>query len=153
MPDVQQPDERRELRFRVIGVPARQGSKDFKGMRRGRPILVEADPNLPKWRRDVIAAAHNAIRATEWLVTDEPCEVWVTFLLPRPKSVKREWPDSQNDGDGDKYVRGLFDALTYAKVWTNDARCVRHHASKEYARPGQPTGAIVRVVEMMETLC
>lgn len=136
-----------ELVIRAIGRCARQGSKSPKGHTKdGRCILVEADPNLPQWRTDVITAAKTAMRAHgSWVMLDGPIEAWCVFVLPRPPSVTREWPESQNDGDGDKYVRAVFDALTLAKVWTNDARVVRHHAEKIYAKPGQAPGARIVV--------
>lgn len=141
-----------ELTIRAIGTPARQGSKDFKGMRHGKPVFIESDPELPQWRKDVITAATNAMRAVGWLRINEPCEVWMTFLLPRPKTIKRAYPDSKMDGDGDKYVRAIFDALTIAGVWKDDARAVDHHARKRYAEPGQPCGARIRVAAMSDQL-
>lgn len=139
-----------ELIIRAIGTPARQGSKSFKGMRGRFPVFVEADPKLPKWRADVIDAAKSAMRATGWLTLDGPIEAWIEIYLRRPKTVTREYPESKSDGDGDKYVRAIFDACTIAGVWVDDSRVVDHHARKRYCEPGQPAGARIRVSAMAD---
>jgi Holliday junction resolvase RusA-like endonuclease len=138
----------RALTIRAFGQPATQGSKDFKGMRNRRPVLVEADPLLPEWRKTVIAAARNAALAAGWLMLNEPVEVWITMYLPRPKTVTREYPEGRGDGDVDKYARGILDALSLAGTYYDDSRVIDCHCSKRYADPGQPTGAWIRVASM-----
>ena len=133
-----------ELTIRAIGRPARKGSKEFKGMRGRHAVLVEADKNLPQWTKDVVEAAEMAMRVHGWLTLDSPADVVITVLLPRPKTVTREYPDHKSDGDGDKYARAIFDALTQARVWVDDSRAVDHHVRKRYA-DGVPPGALIRV--------
>lgn len=139
-----------ELVIRAVGTPARQGSKDFKGMRGGRPVLVEADEQLPEWRKAVVAAAVSAMRATGWIREDGPCEVWIEVWLQRPRTVRRAYPDHMGDGDGDKYARAVLDALTIAGVYTDDSRVIDHHCSKRWASEQHPEGARIRVAAMSE---
>jgi Holliday junction resolvase RusA-like endonuclease len=141
-----------ELIIRAIGTPARQGSKDFKGMRGGRPILVEADDELPNWRRSVSDAAQSAMRAHGWLKEDGPCEVWIEVYLERPRTVKREYPDRMGDGDSDKYARAVMDALSIAGVYTDDSRVIDHHCRKRWTAPGQQPGARIVVRALTEPL-
>lgn len=107
--------------------------------------MIEASPKLPAWRR----AVEITVADQEWFTPfDGPVEVWVTFYLPRPKTVSRLLPTSYPDLD--KLERGLFDALTKAGVWTDDSRVVDSHASKRYA-DDTAMGALVRVCEIDPT--
>lgn len=132
-----------ELTIRAIGRPARKGSKTAF-VRGGRAQMIEADKNLPAWTKDVIRAAENARRVAGWLTLDDPADVSIVVLLPRPKTVTRPYPDHKSDGDGDKYARAIFDALTEAGVWVDDSRAVDHQVRKRYADDAPP-GAIIRV--------
>lgn len=138
-----------ELLIRAIGRPARQGSKSAF-VRGGRARMVEADKGLPQWRKDVIAAAKSAMLAVNWLPLDDPADVSIIVLLPRPRTVTRLYPDRKSDGDGDKYARAIFDALTLAGVWVDDSRAVDHTTRKRYADAQHPPGAIIRVRAMTE---
>lgn len=124
-----------EIEFFVPGVPAPKGSKRHVGGGR----LIEASKKLEPWTR---AITDTISRLDEFIPFDEPVEVWATYYLPRPTTVRREYPSVPPDLD--KLERGLFDALTKAGVWTDDALVVDSHPSKRYA-DGMPAGALVRV--------
>ena len=92
--------------------PATQGSKDFKGMRQGKPVLVESsEAKLRPWRAKVAAAAVAARPAT-WDVLDGPLVADMVFSLPRlsrtPKTL-RVVPDTKPDLD--KLAMATGDAL------------------------------------------
>jgi crossover junction endodeoxyribonuclease RusA len=53
---------------------------------------------------------------------DGPVRVEVTFFIDRPKTPKFPYPATTPDLD--KLVRGLFDSITMAKVWTDDCLVV-----------------------------
>lgn len=128
---------RQTLEFTVFGQPAPQGSKNLY---RGR--LVEASKKVGPWRIAVKDAVFRAwIAESDERPFVEPVEIRSVFYLPRPKTVKREYPSVPPDLD--KLERGLFDALTQAGVWTDDALVVRSQASKLYA--DRPEDAGVRV--------
>lgn len=144
-----------ELTIRAYGHVAQKGSKEFKGMRAGRPILVDADKRLPEWTAAVIAAAHNAMRAHgSWLPLDRECEVSIVFLLEKPKTVTRPYPTSKQDGDMDKQTRATLDALESAGVYTNDGRVVRYFEpfGQVWASGGQRPGARIVVRSLADQL-
>lgn len=104
--------------------------------------MIEASKKLPAWRK----AVEITVADLEWFTPfSGPVEVWVTFYLPRPKSVTRLLPTTFPDLD--KLERGLFDALTIAGVWLDDSLVTDSHPSKRYA-DGAATGALVRVCEI-----
>lgn len=130
--------------FRILGVPAPQGSKSFKGMVKGKhgqdvPRLVESSKELPKWRKRVTNEA-----AAVWLLRaplDQPLVVIMTFTLPKPTSApktRKTWPDRKPDVS--KLARAVEDSLTDAGVFADDARIVDLIARKRY--PNEGAGAL-----------
>lgn len=138
-----------ELIVRAHGHPAKQGSKEFKGMRGRHAIMTEADVKLPEWRKVVIRAAENAKLAAGWLTLTDAVTLSAWVYLPRPKTVTRQYPTSKQDGDEDKYLRAIQDALTMAGVYADDSLVVDGHIHKRYA-DGRPPGATIRVAAMSE---
>lgn len=130
-----------ELTIRALGRPAPQGSKTFKGMRGGKPVMAEASAALPAWRKAVTEAAVSAMTAAAWTTVAGPVEALVTVFLARPKSVRRPSPCVAPDLD--KIVRACLDSLTDAKVWEDDGQVVRLVASKRYADANPPGVRIV----------
>lgn len=65
---------------------------------------------------------------------DGPLSVDLLFVIPRKKTVTRELPTVPPDLD--KLTRAVFDALTLAKVWADDALVVDLSAHKRYGRSG-----------------
>ena len=47
--------------------------------------------------------------------------VELDFYLPRPKTVKRQWPTVRPDAD--KLLRAVLDLMTKAGVYCDDACC------------------------------
>lgn len=134
---------RRLLRVTVIGTPQPQGSKDFKGMRAGKPILVESnDAKLQPWRKAIATTARAAWG--QQAAHDGPVELRIQFTLTRPVSApvswqKRErWRFPSHGVDLDKLVRAVGDSITRAGVWVDDSRVVRLSAAKVYT--GDPAG-------------
>lgn len=121
----------------VLGTPAPQGSKAFKGFRNGKPILVESsDKTLRPWRKAVEMAARVAAldySGPSGLAPepfDGPLELLVDFTLPRPPTVKRPYPVTPPDLS--KLVRAVEDSLKDAGVYVDDARIVKLEARKFY---------------------
>jgi len=114
----------------IYGEPAPQGSKRHVGNGR----MVEASKKVAPWRKAVQLAVSSSF--PEWVAFEEPVEVWATFYLPRPSSVKRAVPSVPPDLD--KLERGLFDALTIAGVWRDDSLVVKAHSQKLYADTKAP---------------
>ena len=125
------------LQFKVIGVPAPQGSKRHLG----HGVMVEMSQKVKPWRQDVAAAALEARQGGE--AFDGPLCVSIRFTLARPKSLpkSRRFPDRKPDLD--KLVRSTLDALVTSGMIADDARVVNLFASKDYAMQGDALGASI----------
>lgn len=117
--------------FQVVGVePAPQGSKRYLGNGR----FVEASKKLEPWRQ---AIAHAVKEMFEQTQDDTPfteaCQVEVTFIIPKPKTVKRELPTVPPDAD--KLARSLGDSISlpkYAVLVEDDSLICRWEIRKVY---------------------
>ena len=123
-------------RLVVVGTPAPQGSKSFKGMSNaGRAILAESSKKVRPWRQDVKAVALEVRGSVAPL--DEAVRVRMTFTLPKPGSApKRRVTYPMRTPDLSKLVRSTEDALTEAGIWKDDARVVECFAFKRYPNEG-----------------
>ena len=144
----------KELEFRVVGIPAPQGSKTLT--RYG--ALMESSKKVKPWRQDII---HAALEAYSGKPFDEPVSVTVTFVFPRPKShygtgknsetIKPKAPlfcTSKTNGDIDKVCRSTFDALSVSSggsVIMDDSLVVSVKALKRYAARYELAGANINV--------
>lgn len=130
--------------FFVEGLPIQQGSKKAFVVG-GKARMVEAkDKELQPWRAAVKAAAEAAdLRLDE----ETPARVDLLFYLPRPKSVKREFPITA--ADLDKLTRAINDALTKSRIIHDDSRIVTSTQKKRYA-DNRPIGVLIRVSEEKE---
>ena len=122
--------------FTVFGTdPAPQGSKKYVGTRRTAaganiPLIIEASPKLPAWRKAVDEVVRQAmIDSGDLSKFDGAVKVEAIFYLTRKPSVKRDLPTVPPDVD--KLTRALLDACK--AVWTDDALVVRLEVSKKYA--------------------
>lgn len=121
------------ITFEVFGRPAPQGSKTIM---RGR--LVESSKYLPAWRKAIAEAATQAQAETGWF-SEEPLEMEVTFILEKPKSVKRDMPTVPPDLD--KLARSVGDSCT-GILYNDDAQIVKLVLVKEY---GLEQGAKIKI--------
>lgn len=139
------------ISFRVVGIPAPQGSKRHVGNGR----MVESSKKVGPWRESVKAAALVAIDQYDALPLMGPLKVAIEFALCRPKVhyrsgknahlVKENAPYFQSSKpDLDKLVRSTLDALTEASVWIDDAQVVELVASKHF---DQWHGAVITISE------
>lgn len=117
--------------FEVVGTePAPQGSKRYLGNGR----FVEASKKLEPWRQAVAHAVKEMFKATgDDSPFTEACKVEVTFILPKPKTVKRNLPTVPPDAD--KLCRSLGDSMSlpkYAVLLEDDSLIVEWVAKKIY---------------------
>jgi len=130
--------------FTVFGFePRPQGSKKYVGTRRTAagnniPLIIEASPGLPVWRKAVSDAVKQAMQDSGDLSKFEGAvKVEAVFYLTRKPSVKRPLPTVPPDVD--KLSRSLLDACK--GVWGDDSQVVRLEVSKKYAT-GEPGVAV-----------
>lgn len=97
-----------------------------------------------------------------WEPITGPVEVAVMFRFARPAghygtgrnadtvhSSAPEWPTGRTtQGDIEKLVRAVHDALTAAGVWRDDAQVVRLSAAKVWCQEGERPGAVIGVEEV-----
>ena len=122
------------------GRPAPQGSK--KLVRHGR--MIESSKYVAPWRKRIAAAA--ALQQPEMLPR-APVVADLQFVLPRPVQTPKRAPTPpavKRNGDLDKLVRAVFDALT--GIWIeDDCLIVELHATKRIAELGERPGVHVRL--------
>ena len=135
---------RNSFSFTVFGSePRPQGSKKYVGTRRTAagnniPLIIEASPGLPVWRKAVSDAVVQAMHDSGDLSKFEgPVKVEAVFYLTRKPTVKRQYPTVPPDVD--KITRSLLDSCK--PVWGDDSQVVRLEVSKVYAT-GQPGVAV-----------
>ena len=130
--------------FTVFGYePRPQGSKKYVGSRRTAagnniPLIIEASPGLPVWRKAVSDAVVQAMHDSGDLSKfDGAVKVEAVFYVTRKRTVTRDLPTVPPDVD--KLSRALLDSLK--PVWKDDSQVVRLEVSKVYAT-GQPGVAV-----------
>ena len=128
----------------VSGIePAPQGSKRYVGGNRasgGR--FIEASKKLEPFRQAIgQAVIEHMAKTDDPTPFTEPVEVTATFVLPKPKTVKRAWPSVMPDLD--KLQRALGDSISLEKycggqrLLKDDALIVTWHAQKVYGPPDE----------------
>jgi len=135
---------RNSFSFTVFGYePRPQGSKKYVGTRRTAagnniPLIIEASPGLPVWRKAVADAVAQAMQDSGDLSKfDGPVKVEAVFYLTRKRTVTRALPTVPPDVD--KLARSLLDSCK--AVWGDDSQVVRLEVSKKYAT-GEPGVAV-----------
>ncbi len=67
------------------------------------------------------------------LVEEGPIRLQLLYLLPRGKTVVRQFPTVRGTGDIDKLERAVLDSMT-GTVYHDDAQVADVHHRKEYTR-------------------
>jgi crossover junction endodeoxyribonuclease RusA len=131
------------FRFEVEGRPAPQGSKSYRGNNR----FVEASKYLPAWRSAIVSAAKQQISETpDFVIFDTPVKVEIQFYITRPNKPKFDYPATPPDLD--KLVRGVFDSLTQAHIWTDDSLAVNLVAQEDWTTDDKPSGAEIKITRL-----
>lgn len=119
-----------EYTFFVSGDPKTKGSwVPVRGKGNGKTKLRPAGKGHGKWFKRLYDELARQWRGEPLL--EGPLVVSCHFKLPKPKTVKRRFPTSRYDGDGDKLVRAVWDGLT-GSVIVDDGQIVRWPGGKEY---------------------
>ena len=137
---------RNSFSFTVFGYePRPQGSKKYVGQRTTAagnkiPLIIEASPGLPVWRKAVADAVKIAmLQSGDDSIFEGAVKVEAVFYVTRRKSVTRDLPTVAPDVD--KLGRSLLDSIGFGGVWKDDSQVVRLELSKKYAT-GEPGVAV-----------
>jgi Holliday junction resolvase RusA-like endonuclease len=130
--------------FFITGEPAPQGSKTGRVVN-GRVVMWESSAKVKPWRAAVHATTAQEVQAKRWETITEPIELCLSFYLPRPKSVRREFPSVKPDLD--KLIRSTCDGLKTGGLYADDALIIAITATKQYAPVGMQAGCQVLVVK------
>jgi len=121
------------ISFRVDGLPVPQGSmKVINGK-----VLHSQGSALAVWRSTIAWSA----KQVGAIPLADPMSITLVFIMPRPKTVKREYPSVAPDLD--KLIRAALDALT-GVAYLDDGQVVEIHAHKIY---GSSPGLEVRLLK------
>ncbi len=105
------------LTFFVPGKCAPQGSKKHVG----NGVMVEMSKNLKPWRDAIVVVAKAAKRKQGFEMFTGPVGVEARFVFKRPQKGHRDEIYKPSTPDKEKLERALFDALTTAGIWKDDA--------------------------------
>jgi crossover junction endodeoxyribonuclease RusA len=117
---------RHQLNLTVQGLPIPQGSTRMLRNKKGEPYITHANPKLAEWRKAIV----RELKDGGVFPFVGAVHAYMVFVLPRPKSVKRNRPCVKPDLD--KLVRAVFDACEVAGVLGNDSQVTKLKASKHY---------------------
>ena len=140
--------------FTVLGKPATQGSKTYKG----RGVMVDSCKRLKAWRQLVRKTA-KSLRPSGWYARlNAPICVSVVFVFarandqyinntPGPDRLKPDAPQhcTKRIGDVDKLSRAILDSLSEGVVYNDDAQVIDLIAHKRYANDREQPCAIITV--------
>jgi Holliday junction resolvase RusA-like endonuclease len=139
------------ITFRVNGIPQPQGSKTAF-VRNGRAVLVEgrrgpARENFKTWREAVQRGAAEHCMGEP---IAGPLHVTAVFVMPKPKSAKKNATRPVTRPDVDKLARTVLDALTQSGLIVDDSHIARLHVEKTYATERDPCGVLVSISRLDE---
>jgi len=133
----------------VAGVPGPQGSKSFKGMRKGKkgqpiPILAESSAKVAPWRDAVTRAMIGEGQHISGAI-----HLMLEFVMTRVQSEPKGWTRHHTKTpDLDKLIRSTCDAISTSGAWEDDSRICRLDAIKRTAEPGEPTGCFIAITTL-----
>lgn len=133
----------------IPGNPKPQGSaRAFVVPGKGgkpRAAITSANAKTNPWRADVHSAVRDVI-GDRILYPTGAVWLYLTFVMPRPKSEPKATRQHTRKPDLDKLVRAAMDALT-GIVYTDDSQVHGVHAYKRTAEAGEQPGLRVELVE------
>lgn len=143
--------------FTVLGKPAPQGSKTYKG----RGVMVDSCKRLKSWRQ-LIRKTAKELRPKGWHARlDAPICISVVFVFarandqyinntPGPDRLKPDAPQhcTKRIGDVDKLSRAILDSLSEGVVYSDDAQVIDLIAHKRYATATESPCAIITVTAL-----
>lgn len=127
---------REVMTIHVLGLPQPKGSK--KGYNRGGHVVLVDDnaATLKPWQYEVKRAAYDVRKAFGILPIVGPVALRIVFVFPRTSDARKRDFWKVKKPDGDKLERAVWDALTEAGVFFDDAQVCDWACRKRMALPG-----------------
>lgn len=141
---------RPRVAFFAEGIPAPQGSKSLVRTPHGRTLMIEASRRVKPWR-DIVAAS---ARLADVPIHDGDVALHIVCRWERPQrhyaangQVRASSPPRPGYADCDKLARAVCDALA-GIAYKNDRQVASLSVERVWARPGDPPGAHVEVIDL-----
>ena len=135
------------INFFVAGEPLGEPRTRARGMMIGGKARarVYRDTGADVWKQAVARAASDFVPKEP---IDVPVGVTLGFVMPRPKSRKKDvWHTAKPDADN--LAKAVLDVLTKCGVWVDDSRVAFLHATKSYECASNPrVGCWVSIREL-----
>ncbi len=112
----------------ISGHPRPKGSWTPVRRRDGKMGLRPASNKTAQWCKD---AKDQITILWKGPILDGPICVKLEFLVPRLKTVVQKYPTGAREGDLDKLMRGILDAMTEV-VYKDDSQVIRGTLSQDY---------------------
>lgn len=114
-------------------------------------MVADNDRVLKPWRK-TLEHYLRAAKPSDWQASGAMA-VSLKFWMPRPLSHRDRMGDVRKSApvwsrvrpDIDKLARACLDALTDARVWSDDGQCAMLWVLKQYAADDASTGVFIRV--------
>lgn len=132
------------LTFFVPGVCISQGSKNIYNGR-----VVESAKGLKPWRNDVALIAKAAKHKQKTDKFEGPVYVETVFVFKRPQKRFDGVTWKATRPDKEKLERAIFDALTTAEIWNDDAQVADSRARKVWTSDEWPNAGVHVVIESL----
>jgi Holliday junction resolvase RusA-like endonuclease len=141
-------------RFQVVGRPRTKGSLKVITPRGRKPLLMEDHAHSAPWRKRIksaIMAQVPAVTSASHIPYKLPVRVTASFTFERlgPSAQHLPWPvlnaGANANGDLDKLLRNLLDAMKDAKLIADDSLVVTLSATKQWAGAQELPGISVLV--------
>lgn len=115
-------------RFFLKGNPKPKGSWTPIRGKKGRIFLIHSSKLTAAWCKSI-----DKQMPALWKhrILTGAVKTKFEFLMPRPKTVKRKYPIGRFDGDIDKCIRAIMDAMT-GVVYVDDCQVVSSSETQRY---------------------
>lgn len=114
---------------------------------KGRPRFTNRGfAYTPKKTREAEQELRDLAILTKCKPFENALSIFISFYIPRPKSVKRKYPTVKPDLDNFCKAVDAFNGI----LWKDDAQIIEMTAVKQYADEEHPFGIVLTIMEVPE---
>jgi len=132
-----------QTHFRVVGFPATKGSKVVMQSKHGNFWLKESNASAVNAFTSAVVAQAKRYCAERQLLQ---CAVAIDlsfFVFGKGPVGEPAWERKRGNGDIDKFMRCVFDALTTAAAWGDDMQVTDLCARKRWTDKAEDAGVVI----------